>query len=102
MIVQPASRLGIDVVVAERFIDSAAARLTSRSLVFNGDWWDPEWLELLAGLAPVVTLENEFVDWRLLRSLEADRHRGCLARGPKRQERPPRARAPASVQIRSR
>jgi 5-(carboxyamino)imidazole ribonucleotide synthase len=69
MTLQAASRLGIDVVIAERFPDSPAARLTSRSLVFLHGWDDPSELDKLAELARVVTLESEFVDWRALDAL---------------------------------
>jgi 5-(carboxyamino)imidazole ribonucleotide synthase len=71
MTLQAASRLGIDVVIAERFPDSPAARLTSRSVVFEHGWHDERSLDELARVAPVVTLENEFVDWRVLEALEA-------------------------------
>src|SRR4030088_1802120 len=70
MTLQAASALGIDVVIAERFPDSPAARLTSQSIVFNDGWDDPHALDQLAQLAPVVTLENEFVDWHVLQALE--------------------------------
>jgi 5-(carboxyamino)imidazole ribonucleotide synthase len=70
MTLQAASRLGIDVVIAERFPDSPAARLTSHSLVFPNGWDDPHLLDRLAELAPVVTLESEFVDYRVLVALE--------------------------------
>src|SRR5438477_11641506 len=70
MTLQAASALGLDVVIAERFADSPAARLTSQSVVFQGGWDDSLALDQLAKLAPVVTLENEFVDWRVLQSLE--------------------------------
>jgi 5-(carboxyamino)imidazole ribonucleotide synthase len=70
MTLQAASVLGLDVVIAERFPDSPAARLTSQSILFKGGWDDPEALDRLANLAPVVTLENEFVDWRVLQALE--------------------------------
>jgi 5-(carboxyamino)imidazole ribonucleotide synthase len=70
MTLQAASRLGVDVVIAERFADSPAARLTSRSLVFSRSWDDAAMLDQLARLCDVVTLENEFVDWRVLRALE--------------------------------
>jgi 5-(carboxyamino)imidazole ribonucleotide synthase len=70
MTLQAASALGIDVVIAERFPDSPAARLTAHSVVFDGGWDNPRALDQLARLAPVVTLENEFVDWRILRTLE--------------------------------
>jgi 5-(carboxyamino)imidazole ribonucleotide synthase len=70
MTLQAASRLGVDVVIAERFPQSPAARLTSQSIVFHNGWDDPHALDELARLAPVITLENEFVDWRVLQSLE--------------------------------
>src|SRR5882672_6692026 len=70
MTLQAASRLGIDVVIAERFQDSPAARLTSRSLVFPNGWDDPQRLDRLAELTRVVTLESEFVDYRVLAALE--------------------------------
>src|SRR5258708_30271481 len=66
MTVQAASRLGIDVVIAERFPDSPAARLTSTSIVFPRGWDDSVQLEQLARAAPTITLESEFVDWRVL------------------------------------
>ena len=70
MTLQAASRLGVEVVIAERFADSPAARLTSTSLVFPRGWDDPAMLDALAGLTRVVTLESEFVDWRALDALE--------------------------------
>jgi 5-(carboxyamino)imidazole ribonucleotide synthase len=70
MTLQAASRLGIDVVIAERSPDSPSARMTSASLVFPNGWDDPAQLDALARLAPVVTLENEFVDWRVLDALQ--------------------------------
>ncbi len=69
MTLQAASRLGIDVVIAERFADSPAARLTSRSLVFPNGWDDPAALDQLAQMTHVVTLESEFVDWHVLDAL---------------------------------
>jgi len=71
MTLQAASRLGVDVVVAERFPDSPAARLTSTSLVFPNGWDDPPRLDELAQLTDVVTLESEFVDWQVLNALQA-------------------------------
>ncbi|HLZ31555.1 MAG TPA: 5-(carboxyamino)imidazole ribonucleotide synthase [Chloroflexota bacterium] len=70
MTLQAASALGMDVVIAERFADSPAARLTSRSIVFTSGWDDAEALDRLARLAPVVTLESEFVDAGVLDALE--------------------------------
>jgi 5-(carboxyamino)imidazole ribonucleotide synthase len=70
MTLQAASRLGIDVVIAERFPDSPAARLTSRSLVFPNGWDDADQLDALARQTRVVTLESEFVDWRILEGLQ--------------------------------
>jgi 5-(carboxyamino)imidazole ribonucleotide synthase len=77
MTLQAASRLGIEVVIAERFPDSPAARLTSRSIVFSSGWGDPAALDALAESARVVTLENEFVDWRVLEALQ---ERGSIVR----------------------
>src|SRR5258708_38796973 len=71
MTLQAASAFGLDVVIAERFSDSPAARLTSQSVLFENGWDDAAALDRLAELATVVTLENEFVDWRVLQSLEA-------------------------------
>src|SRR6266568_7887265 len=70
MTLQAASALGLDTVVAERFANSPAARLTSQNVVFDSGWADAAALDRLAQLAPVVTLENEFVDWHVLRALE--------------------------------
>jgi 5-(carboxyamino)imidazole ribonucleotide synthase len=75
MTLEAASALGLDVVIAERFSDSPAARMTARSVLFqSGTWDDSSALDQLANLAPVVTLENEFVDAYVLESLES---RGC-------------------------
>jgi 5-(carboxyamino)imidazole ribonucleotide synthase len=71
MTLQAASRLGIEVVIAERFGDSPAARMTARSIVFPHGWADPERLGELASMARVVTLESEFVDWQVLETLHA-------------------------------
>jgi 5-(carboxyamino)imidazole ribonucleotide synthase len=70
MTLQAASRLGIDVLIAECFADSPAARLTSHSVVFPNGWDDQRQLEQLASQARVVTLESEFVDWRVLSRLQ--------------------------------
>src|SRR5579859_1428657 len=70
MTLQAASMLGVDVVVGERFADSPAARLTSRSVVFGRGWDDTDALDRFAALAPLVTLENEFVDAGVLEALE--------------------------------
>jgi len=77
MTLQAASSLGIDVVIAEREPRSPAARLTDTSVVFKGGWGDDAALHELARLAPVVTLENEFVDAMVLERLEA---LGCRVR----------------------
>jgi 5-(carboxyamino)imidazole ribonucleotide synthase len=72
MTLQAAARLGVDVVIAERFADSPAARMTSRSVVFASGWDDATALDRLAEQTRVVTLENEFVDSHVLQAL-ADR-----------------------------
>jgi 5-(carboxyamino)imidazole ribonucleotide synthase len=77
MTLQSASRLGIDVVIAERTSRSPAARLTDTSVVFQAGWGDEEALRDLARLAPIVTLENEFVDAMVLERLQA---LGCSVR----------------------
>ncbi|HEV7664823.1 MAG TPA: 5-(carboxyamino)imidazole ribonucleotide synthase [Chloroflexota bacterium] len=71
MTLQAASQLGIDVIIAERTPDSPAARLTSQNIVFDRRWDDPQGLDRLAERATTVTLENEFVDWRVLADLES-------------------------------
>src|SRR5918912_2973749 len=70
MTLQAASTLGVDVVIAERTSRSPAARLTDASVLFAGGWDDGRALAELARQAPVVTLENEFVDAGVLRRLE--------------------------------
>src|SRR5687767_2336364 len=71
MTLQAASTLGIDVVIAERLADSPAARLTRHEVLFSNGWDDPAALAQLASLAPVATLESEFIDARVLAQLEA-------------------------------
>jgi 5-(carboxyamino)imidazole ribonucleotide synthase len=70
MTLQAASVLGMDVVIAERTPRSPAARLTDTSVVFAEGWDDRAALDTLARLAPIVTLENEFVDAGVLRALQ--------------------------------
>jgi 5-(carboxyamino)imidazole ribonucleotide synthase len=70
MTLQAASALGLDVVIAERFPDSPAARLTAESIVFSTGWDDPPTLAQLARRAPLITLESEFVDAGVLDTLE--------------------------------
>lgn len=70
MMIQAASTLEIDVVVAELKPWSPAARLAQAEVVFNGGWDDPAGLTELARRASVVTLENEFVDAGVLKRLE--------------------------------
>ena len=65
-----AGALGIDVVIGERAPGSPAARLTSSSVVFRERWEDQQALDALAAAAPVITLENEFVDADVLRGLQ--------------------------------
>jgi 5-(carboxyamino)imidazole ribonucleotide synthase len=61
-------QLGCDVVVLERNNYGPAASLASHSVI--GDWDNAESLVNLASHVDVVTLENEFVDARALRTLE--------------------------------
>jgi 5-(carboxyamino)imidazole ribonucleotide synthase len=71
MTLQAARALGVDVVIGERFAQSPAARMTDSSVVFQGGWDDAAALDELAARAPVITLENEFVDARVLAGLAA-------------------------------
>jgi 5-(carboxyamino)imidazole ribonucleotide synthase len=75
MLAQAAISLGMSTAIFERQPDSPASRLTQHSVV--GAWDDPAALEAFAALAPVVTLENEFVDAGVLATLEA---RGVVVR----------------------
>ncbi len=70
MTIQAAADFGVEIVVAETFADSPAARLSDTAIVFKPGWGDAEALAALARRAPVVTLENEFVDVEVLRRLE--------------------------------
>lgn len=72
MTAMSALQLGCNVVVLERNPFSPAATLATHSLV--GDWNTLEALLDLAARVDVLTLENEFVDADLLRSLEEAGH----------------------------
>ena len=72
MTAMTALQLGCDVVVLERNRSSPAATLATHSLV--GDWNKIEPLLELATQVDVVSLENEFVDADLLRTLEQSGH----------------------------
>lgn len=72
MTAMSALQLGCNVVVIESNPFSPAATLATHSLV--GDWSKIEPLLELAGQVDVITLENEFVDAGLLRSLELAGH----------------------------
>jgi 5-(carboxyamino)imidazole ribonucleotide synthase len=68
MLTQAAIGFGLETVIFERSADSPAARCASRSLV--GDWADRQLLQEFAAASDVITLENEFVDARILAELE--------------------------------
>lgn len=73
MTLQAASRLGIDVVIAELAPEAPASRLTSTTVLFDparGGWADPQAQAELARQTRTVTLESEFVDARALAQLE--------------------------------
>jgi 5-(carboxyamino)imidazole ribonucleotide synthase len=72
MTAMTALQLGCNVVVLERNPFSPAATLATHSLV--GDWNTLEALTNLAEQVDVLTLENEFVDADLLRTLENAGH----------------------------
>lgn len=69
MTIQAAIPLGIDVAILSEAADSPAGRLTSREIV--GAWSDTATLRAFADAVEVVTLENEFVDARILEQLVA-------------------------------
>ncbi len=68
-----AQQLGCEVVVLEKNRLSPAATFASRSII--GDWGTMDSLLELAAQVDVMTLENEFVDARLLAGLEQAGHR---------------------------
>ncbi|HSV74037.1 MAG TPA: 5-(carboxyamino)imidazole ribonucleotide synthase [Chthonomonadales bacterium] len=72
MTAQAATQLGCKVVITERQAEFPAGSVAARTLM--GDWDNPESLLDLAGLADVVTLENEFVDAGALAVLEERGH----------------------------
>ncbi len=69
MLLQAATTLGLDVAIMEGSPDSPAGRLARHEIV--GAWDDEGALRQLAAVAPVVTLENEFVPARALYLLES-------------------------------
>lgn len=69
MLTQAAIGLGLETAIFERTPDSPAGRLTKHEVV--GPWEDAGALAHFATLCDLVTLENEFVDARLLHALEA-------------------------------
>jgi 5-(carboxyamino)imidazole ribonucleotide synthase len=71
MTAQAAATLGFDVVIAERFPNSPAARMARHEIVFARDWDDPDAIARLARHAPTITLESEFVDAGVLDQLQA-------------------------------
>lgn len=69
MLAQAAISLGMSTVIFEREADSPASRLTQHAIV--GQWNEPTALDDFVRHAQVVTLENEFVDAKVLAQLEA-------------------------------
>lgn len=68
MMTQAAISLGIETAIFERTGDTPAARLTHQQFV--GAWNDADLLAQFASVCDAVTLENEFVDHAVLRTLE--------------------------------
>jgi len=68
MMAAAAHRLGIGVAVFERSANAPAARVTHLSYV--GDWGDPAELAAFAAVSHLITVENEFIDARVLAHLE--------------------------------
>lgn len=71
MTIQAASKLGIDVVVGDAKSRSPAGRLAQGEVIFSGGWDDDQAIAEIARQAPVITLENEFVDAGVLQKLES-------------------------------
>ncbi len=67
MTLQAAVALGIDTVVLAEAPDSPAGRLAQQEIV--GPWHDQQILRRFADAVDVITLENEFVDERVLSQL---------------------------------
>ena len=70
MTLQAASTLGISVVIGDGKPGSPAGRMAQGEVIFNGGWDDDAAIAEIARLAPVITLENEFVDAGVLEKLE--------------------------------
>jgi 5-(carboxyamino)imidazole ribonucleotide synthase len=70
MTLQAASTLGIDVIIGDGKPGSPAGRLAQGEVLFNGGWDDDQAISAIASQAPVITLENEFVDAGVLEKLE--------------------------------
>jgi 5-(carboxyamino)imidazole ribonucleotide synthase len=71
MTIQAASTLGIDVVIGDFKPRSPAGRLAQSEVIFDGGWNDDQAISEIAKQAPVITLENEFVDADVLEKIEA-------------------------------
>jgi 5-(carboxyamino)imidazole ribonucleotide synthase len=72
MLAQSATPLGCEVVVVENTADCPAASVSAR--LIKGNTGDLAALRELAATCDVLTLENEFIDFRLLATLEAEGH----------------------------
>ena len=72
MLAQSATSLGCDIRVVESDPDCPAASVSAE--LIEGSTSDLETLRKLAAQSDVVTLENEFIDSRLLAALEAEGH----------------------------
>lgn len=72
MLAQSATSLGCDIRVVESDPDCPAASVSA--VLIEGSTSDLETLRKLAAQSDVVTLENEFIDSRLLAALEAEGH----------------------------
>lgn len=70
MTLQAASTLGISVVIGDSKPGSPAGRMAQEEVIFTSGWDDDTAIAEIAGLAPVITLENEFVDAGVLEKLE--------------------------------
>jgi 5-(carboxyamino)imidazole ribonucleotide synthase len=70
MTLQAASTLGIGVVIGDGKPGSPAGRMAQGEVIFTGGWDDDTAIAEIASLAPLITLENEFVDAGVLEKLQ--------------------------------
>ena len=69
MMMECAYRYGFEFVILSKEKNSPAGMITNNEI--TGDWNDTECLKKFAGVCDVVTLENEFIDYKKLECIES-------------------------------